>query len=1000
MQRCFLGIELHPRVTMPPQTQAPPTSRILRSYAVRPAADPASASGAVEAAVALGFSGLSAACASASDPGVEGASRLAGLERLLEAATAVDMAVEPWLRLDRLSATHPLAREAAPKAFSLALRAQGVVDPRKPFAHDGLAFLSQPDDEALVAWWAERLRALQSLGATGFLTLACNAQTQSLAAHLRARGFGITEIEPVCDQPAAAQGAQYVAEPRDRAPLDQRCKRAALAAAACAQGWAMAAGFEAEVEVQVRALNRLLADRPAGGGGARALTGADEPLQIVLSEGAAAYVRNASDGPQPLSGLEALRADVDLKPVPEFGLPSGAIAPGETLLFEAHPRAAVKARSAIDLAAAAAPASRVIIGRIDPMIDGGAFAVKRVVGEPLQVEANIFADGHLKLAADLLTKAADEKDWRRERFAALPNDLWTAGTLFSRVGPHAFQIEAWVDVWGGFVEDFAKKRAAGADLTLEAREAAALIEAAAARMSGGAARALAAAARRLAKAPPDQQAEMIVSEALATAMQAADERPFLTRSPVQPVTVDRPAARFSSWYELFPRSQTDDPRRPGTFADVAARLPRIAAMGFDTVYFPPIHPIGEKNRKGRNNALAAAPGDLGSPYAIGSKAGGHDAVHPQLGTLEDFRALVAAARAAGLEVALDFAIQCAPDHPWIAEHPEWFDWRPDGTIKYAENPPKKYQDIVNVDFYRQASIPVLWKALRDVVLFWTDQGVKIFRVDNPHTKPLAFWTWLIAEVKARRPDVLFLSEAFTRPGPMQHLAKIGFSQSYTYFIWRNTKRELTEYFTELNTAPIRDFFRPHLFVNTPDINPFFLQTSGRAGFLIRAALAATLSGLFGVYAGFEFCEAAPLPGREEYLDSEKYQIRVRPDRAPGDIVDEIAQLNAIRRAEPALQSHLGLAFHNAFDDQVLYYSKRAPGERGLVLVAVSLDPHRPRECDFEAPLWLFGQPDHGAVRVHDLLTGRRSRWTGKIQHLRLTPEEPYAIWRLSPPEER
>jgi starch synthase (maltosyl-transferring) len=985
---------------MPPRAQASQTPPFLRSYAVRPADEAAPLADAVKAAAQLGFSSVSAICAGASDPGVEGPSHLAGLERLLEAGSAAEMVVRSWLRFDRLSATHSLACDVAPRAFSLALKARGVVDPRKPLAYDGLAVLSQPDDEALVNWWAERMAALRKHGAAGFLTLACSAQTRALATHLRAHGYEITEVEAPMGQGAPAHGPQYVSERRGHAPLDPGGKRAALAAAACARGWAMAAGFEAEVEDEVRAVNRLLAERGEASGATRALTGADEPLQIVLSEGAAAYVHNASDGPQPLTAVEALRADVELKPAPEFGLPDGALAPGATLLFEAHARAPVKARSAADLAVATAPASRVIIAGIEPLIDGGAFAVKRVVGEPLQVEARIFADGHLKLAAELLTKAADETAWRRQRFTALPNDVWTAQTLFSRVGRHLFQVEAWVDVWGGFAEEFAKKRAAGADLTLETREAAGLIEATAERTKGATARALAAAAKRLAKASPSSQTEIILSPELATAMAEADERAFLAKSPVQPVTVDRPAARFSSWYELFPRSQTDDPDRPGGFADVAARLPRIAAMGFDTVYFPPIHPIGEKNRKGRNNALVAMPDDLGSPYAIGGKAGGHDAVHPGLGTLEDFRGLIAAARALGLNVALDFAIQCSPDHPWISQHPDWFDWRPDGTIKYAENPPKKYEDIVNVDFYRKGGVPALWKALRDVVLFWAGQGVKTFRVDNPHTKPLAFWEWMIAEVKAQHADAIFLSEAFTRPGPMYHLAKVGFSQSYTYFTWRNTKYELTEYFNALNTAPVRDFFRPHLFVNTPDINPFFLQTSGRAGFLIRAALAATLSGLFGVYAGFEFCEAAPLPGREEYLDSEKYQVRVRPDRAPGDIVDEITQLNTIRRAEPALQTHLGLTFHNAFDDYVLYYSKRAPGERGLVLVAVSLDPHHPHECDFEAPLWLLGQPDHGAVRVHDLLTGRRSRWSGKIQHLRLTPEEPYAIWRLSPPEDR
>ena len=423
-------------------------------------------------------------------------------------------------------------------------------------------------------------------------------------------------------------------------------------------------------------------------------------------------------------------------------------------------------------------------------------------------------------------------------------------------------------------------------------------------------------------------------------MRAADERPFACRhAPEIPIDVDRPQAGFASWYEMFPRSVTDDPARHGTFADVIERLPAIRAMGFDVLYFPPIHPIGTTNRKGRNNALRAEPDDVGSPYAIGGPEGGHDAIHPALGTLDDFRALIAAAKDNGLEIALDFAIQCSPDHPWLREHPDWFRWRPDGSLRYAENPPKKYEDIVNPDFYADAAMPALWIALRDVVLFWIDQGVRIFRVDNPHTKPLPFWQWMIADIRGRHPDVIFLAEAFTRPKLMYRLAKIGFTQSYTYFTWRNTKQEITEYLTELNAPPVREFFRPNFFVNTPDINPIFLQTSGRPGFLIRAALACTLSGLWGMYSGFELCEAAPLPGREEYLDSEKYQIRVRDFAAPGNIVERDHRAQPDPPANPALQSHLGVTFYPAFNDQILLYGKRTPDGHDMILVAVNLDPH-------------------------------------------------------------
>jgi len=639
------------------------------------------------------------------------------------------------------------------------------------------------------------------------------------------------------------------------------------------------------------------------------------------------------------------------------------------------------------------PTERIVIAGFSPSVDQGAFAAKAVVGDPVVITADIFTDGHEKLAAAILTRAENEHAWSSHPLTAQPNDVWTGEVRLSGLGLQQLKLQAWLDVWGGFVRDLAKKRNAGQDLSLDVMEGRTLLEAARGRAKGAAAKIIRAAIAALdaAKAEP---AATLLEAPLAAAMAEADDQPFLTESFIQPVVVDRPAARFSSWYELFPRSQTDDPARHGTFADVVNRLPHIAAMGFDTLYFPPIHPIGLTNRKGPNNSLTAGPEDVGSPYAIGAAAGGHTAIHPELGTLDDFRALLEAAAAHDLEIALDFAIQCSPDHPWLKQHPDWFDWRADGSLKYAENPPKKYEDIVNVDFYAEASVPSLWEALRDVVLFWADQGVRAFRVDNPHTKPLPFWRWMIAEVKGRHPDAIFLSEAFTRPKPMYQLAKAGFTQSYTYFTWRHSKAEIQAYLTELTSAPVRDFFRPHFFVNTPDINPYFLQTSGRPGFLIRAALAATLSGLFGVYAGFELCEAAALPGREEYLDSEKYQIRVRPDRAPGDIVDEITALNRLRRQEPALQSHLGIEFHNAFNDQILYFSKTAPGRADRILVAISLDPFTVQEADFEVPLWLHGLQDWEEIEVRDLLDGHRFRWAGKVQHLRLGPERPYAIWRI------
>ena len=642
-------------------------------------------------------------------------------------------------------------------------------------------------------------------------------------------------------------------------------------------------------------------------------------------------------------------------------------------------------------------APRIAIERVTPSVDGGAFPTKRIIGQTITVDVGVFTDGHDIMAAELLWKAADEKDWTRVPLADLGNDRWQASFRPKRVGRHVFTVEAWRDDYASLCHEIELKHAAGVDIALELIEARQYLEAVNARAVPCNTTALGKAIGTLQGADVDASVDVLTASATLKAIAASAERAFRVQHPPLLLDVERPQAEFASWYELFPRSQSGDTNRHGTFDDVIARLPEIRQMGFDVLYFPPIHPIGKKNRKGRNNTLTPAPDDPGSPYAIGGGEGGHDAIHPQLGTLADFRRLVAAASENSLEIALDFAIQCSPDHPWLKGHPDWFKWRPDGSIKYAENPPKKYQDIVNVDFYGEGA-PGLWAALRDVVLYWAGEGVRIFRVDNPHTKPLPFWQWMIAEVRARYPDVIFLSEAFTRPKMMYRLAKVGFSQSYTYFTWRNTKQELTEYLVELSTTEVKEFFRPNFFVNTPDINPYFLQTSGRPGFLIRAALAATLSGLWGVYSGFEVCEGAPLPGREEYLDSEKYEIRVRDRTAPGNIVAEITKLNHLRKANPALQTHLGVTFYNAFNDQILLYGKRLADGEDMILVAVSLDPHSTQEATFELPLWEWKLPDHGSLYVEDLLRDNAAVWTGKLQHVRLDPADlPFAIWRVTLP---
>ncbi|WP_051329082.1 alpha-1,4-glucan--maltose-1-phosphate maltosyltransferase [Geminicoccus roseus] len=670
--------------------------------------------------------------------------------------------------------------------------------------------------------------------------------------------------------------------------------------------------------------------------------------------------------------------------------------PGEVRILEGRPVRPVQGATTVAGVEDAVAAPRLIIDNITPAVDGGRFPVKRVMGQLIQVEADIFGDGHDRLAASLFWRAADETEWREAPMSLVVNDRWAGEFPAIRLGRHEFAIEAWRDPFAIFQYELTTKYRAGLDVTLELEEGRLLVEAALADAEEEVAGRLRPIAARLADAGYDSRLEILLGGDTSEVMKAADRRPFRLRSEPVPVDVERTGAEFASWYELFPRSQSGDPARHGTFDDVIRRLPAIRDMGFDVLYLPPIHPIGRIHRKGRNNSLTAGPEDPGSPYAIGSEEGGHDAIHPELGTFEDFRRLVAAAADHGMEVALDIAIQAAPDHPWLKEHPDWFDWRPDGTIKYAENPPKKYEDIVNVDFYAKGAMPSLWVELRNVILLWIEQGVKLFRIDNPHTKPFPFWEWLIADVRRDHPDAVFLAEAFTRPKVMYRLAKIGFSQSYTYFTWRNTKVELTEYLTELTQTAPKDYFRPHFFVNTPDINPDFLQDAPRSAYLIRAALATTLSGLWGMYNGFELCEGRPDAKKKEYADSEKYEIRAWDWDRPGNIITEISILNRIRRDNPALHSHLGVTFLHAWNDNVLFFEKATPGRENVLLVAVGLDPYHVQEADVEIPLWKFGLPDHATVAVEDLVRRQQFTWTGKYQRVRCDPGElPFSIWRLT-----
>lgn len=644
---------------------------------------------------------------------------------------------------------------------------------------------------------------------------------------------------------------------------------------------------------------------------------------------------------------------------------------------------------------------RIIIQNVRPSIDCGRYPVKREIGDWLEVSAEIFKEGHGHLQAVLKLRPSETDAWTEVPMDLVnPGlDLWRASHPLDALGRWQFIIEAWEDDFGTWAADTAKKKAAGQDIALELIEGRHLVEAATGRAKGTAAQRLKDAVKRTkaAEADGDQatQAEILLSADLHQIMQrCADRSNAVEHDQPLEVIVDPVNARYAAWYEMFPRSQGTDPNRSATFDDCIARIPEVAAMGFDVLYFVPIHPIGESYRKGRNNTFPAKPGEPGSPYAIGSKDGGHKSIDPNLGTLEDFRRVVEVAEEHGMAVALDIAIQCSPDHPWLTEHPEWFVYRPDGSIKYAENPPKKYQDIVNVNFYGGHQRE-LWEELKSVFLFWCDQGVRMFRVDNPHTKPVPFWEWLIREVKAQHPDTVFLSEAFTRPTMLKMLAKVGFSQSYTYFTWRNFKDELREYLEELTQTETKEYLRPNFFTNTPDILPEFLQRSGRPGFMIRAVLAATLSSVYGIYNGFELCENAALPGKEEYLDSEKYQYKVWDWDRPGNIKDYITAINRIRRDNPALHELENLRFHDCDSDNVLFYSKTAPGDGNMIFIAVNLDPFEAHETTLTFPLDMMGLNEDDSFAVEELFSGMRRLWRGAHHTVTLDPEDnPAVIFRV------
>jgi starch synthase (maltosyl-transferring) len=661
-------------------------------------------------------------------------------------------------------------------------------------------------------------------------------------------------------------------------------------------------------------------------------------------------------------------------------------------------------RAAVDTPPLTSPdgRNRVVIENVTPQVDDGRYPIKRVVGERVRVSADIFADGHDRLRAMLrvrqtsFDRGATPGPWREIRLAPLPNDVWTATLELPDPGWWEYAIVAWVDRFGSWRDELRKKHESGLVVSSELAEGAQLLRDAA---DGGEAtlapQLRAAADVLMGSAGQAERVAAAIQEDLATDMAAADQRLHSTLSPTLRARVERVRARTGAWYELFPRSYSPDPSRGSTLSEAAARLPAVAAMGFDVVYLPPIHPIGRTHRKGRNNALTPAPGDPGSPWAIGGPEGGHTAVDPGLGTLDDFTTFRVAAEREGLEVALDLAYQCSPDHPWVREHPEWFRHRPDGSIKYAENPPKKYQDIYPFNFDTEAW-GELWAALRDVVVYWCEQGVRIFRVDNPHTKTFRFWEWMIGDVQERFPDTIFLSEAFTRPKILRYLAKIGFTQSYTYFTWRNTRAELEEYFTELTATPVREYLRPNLFVNTPDILTEYLQRGGRPAFQVRLVLAATLGASYGIYSGYELVEnVAVRPGSEEYMDSEKYQLKPREWDAPQTLAPLISLVNRIRRDCPALQTDEGLRFVGSDNGEIIAYVKTSTNQTPAILVVVNLDPFNTQHGFVSFDPSPFGLDPAGYL-VRDLLSGAAYTWHGDRNYVRLDPrtQVPAHIFRL------
>ena len=629
---------------------------------------------------------------------------------------------------------------------------------------------------------------------------------------------------------------------------------------------------------------------------------------------------------------------------------------------------------------------RVVIEKVKPEIDCGRFPVKRIAGEKVRVTADIFADGHDALSARVLYRKAENSEWREAAMRPIRNDRWEGGFIVEEIGSYFYTVQGWIDRFKTWQQDLRKRIDAGQDLKADMLAGVRLAEETAERTSEEDRKKLIRFDELLKGVKSADSVAAALAEELTELMQRYPDRTFAASlEKEREVVVDRKKALFSAWYELFPRSCSPEPGRHGTFSDCLPLLPEIADMGFDVLYLPPPHPIGRTGRKGKNNSLKIGPDDVGSPWAIGSEEGGHKTIHPRLGTFEDFERLLQKAKEAGLEIAMDMAFQSSPDHPYVREHPGWFRWRPDGAVQFAENPPKKYEDIIPFHFETERW-QELWEELESIFFFWIGKGIRIFRVDNPHTKPFPFWEWLIREVKQEYPEVIFLSEAFTRPKVMDHLAKIGFSQSYTYFTWRNTKREWIEYLTELTQTEKREYFRPNFWPNTPDILPEHLQYGGRPAFIIRLILAATLSSSYGIYGpAFELCVREALPGTEEYLNAEKYEIKHWDREKPDNLREVMARVNRIRRENPALQTPWNLRFYDIDNDQILFYGKATEDLSNIIFVAVNLDPFHPQSGRAKVPVRELGIDPLQPYLVHDLLSDDMSVWQGEDNPVEIDP---------------